>query len=990
MIEGKEVRDVAKDPLGQRKPGIERRLALSPVRGPRAPNLSGVGKEQAAFSKAAGALGNAVQGFMDKRADDQFLQGQLLAQQGKTLEEIGGNMHTQAGFQAFGIRNDVNRWYADMAARTTNELAGESIDVYRETVAGEFKALTDSIKDPRVRKMAVQMGNTMLPRLGAMHVQTQNDFNRQQTLLQYKDLIKSNGTTADDNSMTSDLITNKDTPNGPVRSTAIPHTPTDVDALVRTIYGEAGSESVEGKSAVAHVIINRIRDKRWGNSAYAVAREPQQFSTWNLGAGGNKLARSLSSSSPIYKRIEKIAKAALTGQSEDPTGGATHYYSPKGMEALVNSGSQKNLIPGWLAEESKRSSGTLKIGGHIFAGRSSGVARPAGGEGEGSDTGAIGNSTKELIMKYDGLSKADRAQAVTEAMIETLDDGDERVFADGGGLGVLSQIGATRAQISAVRAAKKRFDVRQQNKYDGDMQKRVHDVITRAGKTGDGDAARVELEALAKEHQKSDRWLTSVVDHALRASSSTSEAANDPLLDPENRQALQETYTDVRDGKLTAKEANDLVIERAEEMGLSPQQIKTQLRRMETAETALLNRRRSQAEQAAAKAQKQLAKKERATKAVAAGDVSHLTAEEKRMAVDFIKEDVINTVNSNGELPPQQRAAEMLRMTQSAYARLGLVDEQLKSSIRAGITVPVDSKGNVTDGALDAYETFVTLKHIPGLPQSYVNSLVTQESRALMETAITMDAGNLNSNEAIGKAHTQMSQELSPEFRDIKLGREGTRVVNQAIDEFIDKVDTNTWDWLIGSAETGDSEVTDEQIERVRRSSRLKSFVGGRVAAHLAAHPNLDRDVAIKMAVDDLDGRAVFMGGSVIFGREGRQVKDDMGLQSFGTTNVEHAAMTSFLEANGANDDMWGDKYSPGSEYHVEYDPSAQVFTVDLLIDPRSMTDRALQALETLNPFLLLLDGAGDVTRVLAGQPKRFKASTIGDAYKKTYTPDNQ
>jgi len=54
----------------------------------------------------------------------------------------------------------------------------------------------------------------------------------------------------------------------------------DRDYMIRTIAFEAASEPEEGKIAVAHVILNRIKSGGWGDSIKAVVTSPWQFEPW--------------------------------------------------------------------------------------------------------------------------------------------------------------------------------------------------------------------------------------------------------------------------------------------------------------------------------------------------------------------------------------------------------------------------------------------------------------------------------------------------------------------------------------------------------------------------------------------------------------------------------------------------------------------------------------------------------------------------------------
>lgn len=146
-------------------------------------------------------------------------------------------------------------------------------------------------------------------------------------------------------------------------------TPYERDVVIRTVLGEAANESDVGWAAVAHVIQNRVADPRWGDDPAEVALQMKQFSAWNTGAGGNSVGSAADKDSPIYQEVGKVVDQVFSGQSTDMTQGATHYYSPAGMQALVDEGSQSNLVPAWFGQEDRRREApNVEIGGHIFTG----------------------------------------------------------------------------------------------------------------------------------------------------------------------------------------------------------------------------------------------------------------------------------------------------------------------------------------------------------------------------------------------------------------------------------------------------------------------------------------------------------------------------------------------------------------------------------------------------------------------------------------------
>lgn len=101
----------------------------------------------------------------------------------------------------------------------------------------------------------------------------------------------------------------------------------DLDAMARTMYGEARGESVLGQLAVAWVIKNRA-DKAhgwWGSTPYDVCHHKWQFSCWNAFDPNSSKLAALPETDKLYLILKDIADKVLHGKSHDPTDGATHY-----------------------------------------------------------------------------------------------------------------------------------------------------------------------------------------------------------------------------------------------------------------------------------------------------------------------------------------------------------------------------------------------------------------------------------------------------------------------------------------------------------------------------------------------------------------------------------------------------------------------------------------------------------------------------------------
>ena len=99
------------------------------------------------------------------------------------------------------------------------------------------------------------------------------------------------------------------------------YTTEDLQYLTECIYFEARSESKEGQYAVAHVVLNRVADKRWPTTVKGVVTQRLQFSYRN----GKTTDLILGKDIGAWQKAGLIAQEVLTGIAKDNTDGATHY-----------------------------------------------------------------------------------------------------------------------------------------------------------------------------------------------------------------------------------------------------------------------------------------------------------------------------------------------------------------------------------------------------------------------------------------------------------------------------------------------------------------------------------------------------------------------------------------------------------------------------------------------------------------------------------------
>lgn len=106
--------------------------------------------------------------------------------------------------------------------------------------------------------------------------------------------------------------------------------PTDIDVLARTIWGESRGEDKIGKIAVANVVLNRAAEahnhEHFGDGTLAGAcQAPWQFSCQNDTDPNKAKLLAVTAEDPVFAECQQIASDAANGLLEDNTGGASYY-----------------------------------------------------------------------------------------------------------------------------------------------------------------------------------------------------------------------------------------------------------------------------------------------------------------------------------------------------------------------------------------------------------------------------------------------------------------------------------------------------------------------------------------------------------------------------------------------------------------------------------------------------------------------------------------
>jgi spore germination cell wall hydrolase CwlJ-like protein len=124
----------------------------------------------------------------------------------------------------------------------------------------------------------------------------------------------------------------------------------DMRCLALTIYWEGKSESREGQIAVAHVVLNRLKDPRFPHTICGVVRDGGarplhqcQFSWWCDGKSDNP------TDAAQWDEAQKIAREESKPGAPDPTHGALYFHNG-------------TVKPSWTRVRTR----TAQIGRHTF------------------------------------------------------------------------------------------------------------------------------------------------------------------------------------------------------------------------------------------------------------------------------------------------------------------------------------------------------------------------------------------------------------------------------------------------------------------------------------------------------------------------------------------------------------------------------------------------------------------------------------------------
>lgn len=170
---------------------------------------------------------------------------------------------------------------------------------------------------------------------------------------------------------------------------------TALKCLAQAVYYEAAREPIEGRRAVAQVVLNRVRSPLYPNSVCGVVYEGSERATgcqFSFTCDGSLLRTPMPA---LWREAEEVARQALAGSVESSVGTATNYHADY-------------VLPKWAFTLAK----IEQIGRHIFY-------RLHGKWGQRAVfTSAYGGVERIPALNYDGL----RARLLADAGENEEDD----------------------------------------------------------------------------------------------------------------------------------------------------------------------------------------------------------------------------------------------------------------------------------------------------------------------------------------------------------------------------------------------------------------------------------------------------------------------------------------------------------------------------------------------------------------------------------------
>lgn len=609
------------------------------------------------------------------------------------------------------------------------------------------------------------------------------------------------------------------------------------------------------------------------------------------------------------------------------------------------------------------------------------------------------------------LDPAQKAKSVADAIRRQFDTDDDTLFNSVGGVGFLHELKASPGDIDEVLKAKQRFEQKRANKFNGEQEAWRSDLLGRAERGGNMKEITAEIEQRVKAKTLDDSHARSLMQEAWNKNRSFT-ASGDGDANKANPQYLSEVgaiWQRIKTNTIDQEQAYKEVLNLSAKWKSDPkttQALMGQAFALDQARTDSL--RAEAAALVAAKAEKDntiavvngalargtglgLVSGKRLEVTNQQGQKITVSPQEYgvQMVKDRLSKEYSDRVNE-GKIDPRIATTELTRKVFLELQNHDVVDTQTQAQLSGALTGNIlDPKGKLTEGAVRAYETFLTWKGSSNVNPGYLSrSIGNSYVEGLLETAYRLDDGGLSKEQALMKAHEILKDPNRDPDDKLKKDVAWKEKMSTGVKAKLTEIAGTGWFAGIFYNDR------DDDVQQVlARSNVAERFVTARAEAYHMQFPNESADVSLEKAIGDLAKHSTVVAGNLLINKPGAGIARDMGVESLGPRAADDAVQ-AFLQEQGprfwpryygnpilpVGSQLQGQSYVSGiaealnpiqpifgrggmrnPPVSITYNPDMKTITIDLYKDTK----------------------AGSAT---LGSPQTFFVADIGAAYMKKQT----
>ncbi len=912
MAEGQLRRDAVADPNAPARGNAPReRLSVSGIMSPAGPQRQ---SSDNGLTQAIARFGQVGEALAKKQENADYLKGQMAQMSGKTEADIAetGNRTTMAGFVSLEVGSALNKWHSQQLAETATKHYSTDPDQYATMLSEQAAELISSMGGDQFAEQTLSGGLAKsMEDLAAAQRSQHQKFLQQETANSYTNALVTSGNVA---ARTDADITNQDGPQ--VSGTRKP-------SQSYTAYAESLYNRTVSVESAGNRFAKNPNSSATGLSQFIDSTWLQMIKQHRPDLAGKSRAELLElRKNPKLDREMNIAFTAQNArglaQSGLPVRPGTSYlahFAGLGGARRVLKGDPRASVDTTLTKaaiEANRSimykNGKLITNGELVAWADK-KHPPVSGEPM---------PTKQAIFTNPGLPPDVHRTSIANAMVATLQNGDSSLFETSGGMASLREVGLTPTQLAQVKRAHTDMLNKRQRAYNSDYERAKHDLIQKAG-TGNftEDELFAELDTLNGTYARSPEEAVRV-HQAVQAQFDKEANKTTKMIwnNPDRQYDLMQIQQDVLDGEMDPKEAIDAAVEIGEMYGAKPEDTAAVVAKV-IATASRVKEQERQAIRAAAKAgAKAKEVTERARVLVSRNSLGTGSAAERKAGVKLLEQEVLSGLEQAGVTADQLPAKANAAMTK-ALVQNDVVDEVRASQIRASLARPVDDKGKVSPGAIEAVSFFMDLKRGANASPEYLTKMFKGDEKTLtfllnVEEAMGGDAGSVEIaiNNAVKRRDDPVTREMIKQ-RQAQMAN-GT-YINKVTEQIVEASGLTDSIWnrtmnMFSSTWEADM-LDDEERDRVLQDSGLKAIVDQEVRSFAALHPDASPSTAAAIVAGQVAERGAIMGSSFVVAPPGKTMREVMGINSK-EANVENTAINAYITENGKElfgEAVWND-----------------------------------------------------------------------------------